>query len=92
MDTPAVSHNAALQRFECQVAGHGGVADYVLQGSVMRMTHTAVHPALQGQGIAAALVAAAVKHALAQGLRIEPACSYVRAYSARHPQPDVWAT
>jgi uncharacterized protein len=91
MSAPAVTHNAALQRFECEVAGHLCVADYVLQGRVMRMIHTEVHPALQGQGIASALVAAAVIYAQTQGLRIDPACSYVRAYSARHPQPDVWS-
>ncbi len=31
------------------------------------------------------MVKAALAHARAEGLRVEPACSYVRAYMKRHP-------
>lgn len=86
MPAPTITHNLAASRFECTVEGHRCVADYQLrQDGVMRMTHTGVHPSLRGRGIAAALVAAALAHARAQGLRVEPACSYVQAYLARHP-------
>ena len=82
---PAVHHNAAQQRFECTVEGHLCVADYRLAGRVMQMTHTGVHPSLEGRGIAAALVAAALEHARAQGFKVDPLCSYVRVYMQRHP-------
>lgn len=82
---PAVHHNAAQQRFECTVEGHLCVADYRLAGRVMQMTHTGVHPSLEGRGIAAALVAAALEHARAQGFKVDPVCSYVRVYMQRHP-------
>ena len=82
---PAVHHNAAQQRFECSVEGHLCVADYRLAGRVMQMTHTGVHPSLEGRGIAAALVAAALEHARAQGFKVDPVCSYVRVYMQRHP-------
>ena len=82
---PPIHHNAARHCFECQVDGLRCVADYALDGRVMRMTHTGVPPALEGRGIAAALVAAALAHARAEGLKVDPQCSYVRAYMQRHP-------
>ena len=80
-----IEHRAALQRFECSVDGYLCVADYRLEGGVMHMTHTGVHASLQGRGIAAALVAAALAHARSNALKIDPQCSYVRAYMQRHP-------
>lgn len=81
-----VTHNLAQQRFEATVEGHLCVADYRLDGSVMQMMHTEVPPALQGRGIAAELVEAAFDHAMTENLKIEPLCSYVRAYMERHPE------
>ena len=84
--TPDIRHNTGLHRFECTVEGRLCVADYRLAGRVMQMTHTGVHPKLEGRGIAAALVAAALEHARAQGFKVDPLCSYVRVYMRRHPE------
>jgi len=81
-----ITHNAAASRFECTVDGHLSVADYQLHDSVMLMTHTGVPAALQGRGIAAALVAEAIAHARAQGLKVKPLCSYVDVWMRRHPE------
>jgi predicted GNAT family acetyltransferase len=81
-----VIHNAARSRFEATVEGLTCVADYRLQGGVMQMTHTGVPPQLEGRGIAAALVRAAMDFARAQGHKVHPACSYVAAYMRRHPE------
>lgn len=85
---PDVRHNAHEQRFETTVDGHLNVADYVLNNGVLVMTHTAVHPSLQGRGIAGALVETALAYAQREGLRVDPVCSYVRGYLQRHPE---WA-
>ena len=82
---PAIHHNIARHCFECEVDGLRCTADYVLDGAVMRMTHTGVPRQLEGRGIAAALVARAFEHARANGLKIDPQCSYVRVYMQRHP-------
>lgn len=82
---PEVVHRPEHSRFEASVDGQLSLADYRLQGGVMHMTHTEVPPVQQGRGIAAALVAAALAHARAQGLKVNPLCSYVRAYMQRHP-------
>ena len=52
----------------------------------MHMIHTEVPPALEGRGIAARLVQAALDYAQAEGLKVLPRCSYVRAYMRRHPR------
>jgi predicted GNAT family acetyltransferase len=81
-----VQHNQARQRFESRVDSLLCVADYDLIDGVMWMTHTEVPPALAGRGIAAELVKAALAHARGQGLKVRPACSYVRVYMQRHPE------
>lgn len=85
-DTPAIRHNAAARRFEASVDDALARVDYQLAGGVMRIYHTEVPPALEGRGIAGAMVKAALAHARVEGLRVEPACSYVRAYMKRHPE------
>ncbi len=81
-----VVHNPAQSRFETNVEGRLCVADYRLNGGVMQMTHTGVPPQLEGRGIAAALVQAALDHARSQGLKVNPLCSYVAVYMRRHPE------
>lgn len=79
-----IIHDAALGRFETTVEGLRCECDYRLQDGVMVMTHTGVPPQLEGRGIAAQLVAAALAHARAEGWRVRPLCSYVAVYMRRH--------
>ena len=82
----SITHNPTASRFETTVDGHLCVADYRLSGKTMAMTHTLVPPALEGRGIAAALVAEALAHARREGWRVRPDCSYVESYMQRHPE------
>ena len=84
--SPKVMHQPERQRFVAEIDGHECVADYRLRDGVMHMTHTGVHPRLQGHGIAARLVEAALQHARDNGLRVNPLCSYVGVYMRRHPE------
>ncbi len=86
MATIDVTHNSNGHRFEAVVDGLLCRADYDLVDGVMRMTHTGVPSELGGRGIAAALVEAALAHARANALKVEPWCSYVRVYMQRHPE------
>lgn len=81
-----IEHHPEQGRFQAEVDGHLCVADYRLDGRTMRMTHTGVAPELQGRGIAAALVQAALDHAREQGYKVQPLCSYVQVYMRRHPE------
>jgi hypothetical protein len=86
----AVTHHPESGCFEARVATPAGervaVCSYRLQGGVAVLHHTEVPAALQGQGVAAQLVAAALAWARGQGLKVRPTCSYVAAYMRRHAE------
>lgn len=84
--TYTVSLNPDQGRFETTVEGHTAIAEYELDGAVMRLTHTEVPPQLEGRGIAGALAQAAMAHARAQGLKVDPQCPYMRSYMDRRPE------
>lgn len=84
--TPPVVHDPVAERFEVRIEGWPCRCDYRRVDGVMHLVHTEVPPALEGRGIAARLVRAALDHALANGLKVLPRCSYVRAYMRRHPE------
>jgi len=52
----------------------------------MTILHTAVDPALEGRGVAGALVKAALAHARANGFKVNPVCSYASSYMQRDAQ------
>lgn len=81
-----IVHRPEIGRFEATVDGLRCEADYVLQNGIVRMTHTGVPRALEGRGIAAALVSHALSWARAEGHKVQPLCSYVVAYMRRHPE------
>jgi predicted GNAT family acetyltransferase len=84
MKTIDIRHDAAAQRFHASVNGGEAECVYRLAGGLMNIVHTEVPPQAEGQGIAAALVRAALDHARAQGWRVRPSCSYVRSYMRRN--------
>ena len=81
-----IEHDEKAARFQAQVHGHLCVCDYRMRDGVMAITHTEVAPELEGQGIAAELVRAALAHAREHGLKVRPLCSHVQAYMRRHPE------
>ncbi len=85
MQPITIEHLPQQGRFQAIVDGRLCVCDYRLDGSVMIFTHTEVAPQLEGQGIAAALVRAALAYAESAGYKVRPLCSYVRGYMRRHP-------
>ena len=88
MDAKIENHPDRAQ-FVAALNGAHGRLDYRLRPGVMTIVHTEVDPALEGHGVAGALVRAALDHARASGLKVDPVCGYARAYMERHP--DVMA-
>lgn len=84
-----VTHNEAASCFEATVDGLRCVAAYQRSPGVVDFNHTGVPQALEGRGIAAALVREALRWATTEGLAIRPSCSYVRVYLRRHPELSV---
>jgi len=83
---PTIEHRPGRKRFEATLDGAHGRIEYRLSPGVMTIVHTEVDPALEGRGVAGALVRAALEHARAQGLKVDPLCSYTRSYMERHPE------
>lgn len=81
-----VDHRPEKHRFEVAVDGHTGHLAYSVSGDVMTILHTEVDRALEGRGLAGALVQAALDHARAQDLRVHPTCDYAASYMQRHPE------
>ncbi|MEO8312366.1 MAG: GNAT family N-acetyltransferase [Caldimonas sp.] len=84
--TTDVAHRPEQHRFEVSVDGHSGHLAYAEGGKVLTIVHTEVDPALEGRGLAGALVRAAVDHARTNGLRVKPTCAYAASYMQRHPE------
>lgn len=64
-----------------------GVLTYEhLSRDVVTADHTWVDESQRGRGVAGQLAAALVGWARAQHVRVVPACSYVAAWFARHPE------
>jgi len=84
----AIEHLADRGRFQVAVDGAACELEYQLQAGVMNITHTGVAPRVQGRGIAAALMHAALAHARAAGWKVRPLCSYARVYIQRHPETN----
>jgi uncharacterized protein len=81
-----VRDNRAEQEFELTVDGHRAVAAYQREGDRIVFTHTHVPKPIEGHGVAARLIRAALDSARDEGLKVVAQCSYVRTYIDRHPE------
>jgi uncharacterized protein len=83
-----VRHNPALSRYELDTEHGVAIAVYTKRGDRLIFTHTEVPPASEGRGIGSRLIRAALDDARHRGFKIVPACSFVAAFVARHPEYD----
>lgn len=81
-----VRDNRAASRFEAEVEGQLAVADYQIVKGTIIFPRTEVPRAVQGRGIASALIRAALESARKQELKVVPACPFVRRYMETHPE------
>lgn len=81
-----IFHDVDGSRFEVARDGEVvGVLGYADADGVRDLLHTVVAPEFERQGLAGALVRAAVDDARAQGLSIRPTCTYVQHWLDRNP-------
>lgn len=82
-----VTHDEEGHRYEGRLDGQVvAVVDYVPQGSSIAMVHTGVVPAHENEGLATQLVHEALRDVRRRGLRVVPACSFVRMHVRRHAE------
>ena len=80
-----IRHNAEASRFETRVDEATALTEYRIEGDQLNILHTLVPRAIEGRGIASALVKAAYDYALCNGLIPTATCSYAIAWLDRHP-------
>lgn len=81
-------------RYVAIIDGHEAELTYSrTKENLLVVDHTGVPSALGGRGVGQALVEQAVTDARAEGTRLLPLCSFVRAQLQRHPEwQDVLAS
>ena len=79
-----VVHRPDSSRFEAEVEGEVAFLSYERVDGTAVLTHTIVPPELEGRGIGGRLAETAVGWARAEGLEIDPQCSYVRAWLTKN--------
>lgn len=85
-DNIHVFHNEAESRFEVRQEGHRAELTYQRSGKEILFTATWVPAALEGRGIAGALVRSGLDYAREQQLTVEPLCPFVKSYIGRKPE------
>lgn len=92
LDTSAIVRNIEKRRFEWSVVpATGGAAelafvDYIKASEKLYVTHTEVPPALEGRGIASAMMQHILEWIESEGLKLVPLCPFMAGYLQRHPE------
>ncbi|MBA3260345.1 MAG: N-acetyltransferase [Gemmatimonadales bacterium] len=82
-----IDHDTEAHRFQVQLPAGTAILAYTPSGEkTLEMYSTYVPVAARGQGVAAALVEAALAYARAGGYRVIPSCWYVALWIRRHPE------
>ncbi|HIV57373.1 MAG TPA: N-acetyltransferase [Candidatus Stackebrandtia faecavium] len=86
MDATVID-NPDLSRYEAKFGDEiAGYCQYEHFEKYTRLPHTVVSPEYRGQGIAGELVRAAMDDLRARGIQVEPSCTYVQRWLAKHPE------
>ncbi len=83
MEDLVIVNNLLEKRFQTVVGGHLAQLNYRVSDGVFQIDYVYVPPAYRLRGIAGKLMEAALAYAQSEGLRVNPICSYARAYIAR---------
>jgi len=78
--------NELARQFETRVDGHLAKVEYMMGADRIFLTHTEVPSALEGKGIASALVERVLQIVDERKLKMVPLCPYVATYLRRHPE------
>ncbi len=85
MSAAVVADDPGQQAYLATVDGQtAGLAAYVRSPGLVVFTHTQVEDAYEGTGVGGALVRGALNDARARGEKVDPQCSFVAGWIARH--------
>ena len=63
-----------------------GQLTFAVEAGRIRLLHTSVDAAFEGQGVGSGLARRALDDARRDGLRVDPQCAFVAGYIERHPE------
>lgn len=81
-----VRNNTTIGRFEQDVEGGIAFATYRLSPRAITIVHTEVPAAVRGTGVGSQFVRRVLQEIRAQGLKVVPQCSFVRAFLSKNPE------
>jgi len=81
-----IRNDTERQSYVLEADGHTAFAAYRVEGDDIVFYHTVVPPELEGRGIGSALVKGALEDVRKRGLKVVPACEFVRGWIERHPE------
>lgn len=82
-----VHYNPGQHQFDLDIDGLRSVVEFVKSGDhTLTLTHTEVHPDLEGKGVGSYLVKSVFAYVEQNGLKIIPLCPFVSSYLQRHPE------
>lgn len=79
-----IVHSPENCRFVIGLDGCEAYVEYIINDNELVITHTIVPPAVEGRGLASALVASAYKYADENGLRRGAVCTYAKKWLEKH--------
>ena len=82
----ALVKNDHLHRFEMMVEDNRAIIEFEQNNFTIKLLHTEVPPALEGKGVATALIEKTLEYIEHNHFRLIPLCPFVVAYLKRHPQ------
>ena len=82
----AVRDNTARSRFELDDGGVTAFLTYRRAGDVLSLLHAETPVAARRRGLASRLTEGVLQIARARGLKVIPACPFVRAFIGKHPE------
>ncbi len=81
-----LSDNPAARRYEFRVGAALAYVDYRRASGVTTLTYARVPDALGGRGVGSAMARAVLEAVRERGDKVVPACGFIAAYLARHPE------
>jgi predicted GNAT family acetyltransferase len=83
---PQTPQKVTSGRFEIERDGAIAYLEYSLSPTILELQHTEIPAILRGKGIASELAEGGLQYAREHRLKVDPICTSVQAYLAKHPE------
>jgi predicted GNAT family acetyltransferase len=81
----SLKDNTELNRFEMEVEGSTAFLEYKRSRDWLFLIHTEVPEAIEGKGVASAIIQKTLQYAKDNNYKIVPICPFVQSFLKKHP-------